>query len=279
MLNDMEKLLPLSAVGVATAGACYAMFRYLNGTLNENLRSNVTLWFLGVTPTLRWHDNILALFDLIFSSTTFSRRRIASVLSLTMIATLTGHVYLLHDALKADAMGALQETLSPGAGRLLFMLFAVNFPVEFVSVTKTRYLLGRAAKGQASFLRLGGFQLVDIISGWLLGGCGAYIEFKAFNWGDDPNMAFLGDRHLLTELVLASQALGIPTVHSFSITLYILAVLVVRLIGVTSRRIAPLTGLLNTERIEKEPITLVGEFMTAFVVVVFVSFGVLFPPH
>lgn len=62
-LDALEKILPISAFGLACAASVYGVAKYLNETLHEDIRLRVSLWLLGDVPTLDWQAHIPKAFD------------------------------------------------------------------------------------------------------------------------------------------------------------------------------------------------------------------------
>lgn len=72
LIDSLKELLPISAVGIALAGGTYAFAKYMNETLNEDIRSRVSLWFLGDAPRFAWQSHLLEFFTAFFGAKVFS---------------------------------------------------------------------------------------------------------------------------------------------------------------------------------------------------------------
>ena len=262
MLDELSKILPPCGVALTLGGATYALGKYLNETLDEDLRLRVSLWFFGSNPSINWHVGALKTFQAIFGDRTFSWKCLRSTLVITIVF---GCLLFYSERIYNPPEDPTSKLLWPdgpdhfGSWRALAeSLLSYNMLIDYSAVTKSRFLLWVSVRWGSSRWLILGVLLVDALTtlGFLV------LGFKSFGILADalPKAGF----KLSVSAFLASVCL--PIVHSVWMLIFALATVAAGAASWLSRKIPDLSRFLSKKRIETEPISLIGEFAAALVV-------------
>jgi hypothetical protein len=265
MLDEFKKLLPIPGTAVALAALTYKIGEYLNKTVSADVRTGVSLWIRGVNPVFDWHVAALELFQRLFGKKYLSVKCLSTTLTITVAFGVL--FFLLFGSYEEPSSSADIAALEPnnvwrkwGWISLLLSLLSFNLLFDYLAVSKSRLLLGLSARLVNSIWLLGALLLADMVLSVCIVVSGLFVysvltspaEYIAdVSWGFE------------TELI----SLALPLVHSVWMFLFVIAVLAARGIVWLGGRLSRLSKFLSDERIEKEPITLVGEFAAALLVI------------
>jgi hypothetical protein len=311
----------MSTVGLTCAGLIYFIFRYVNGTVNEDIRLKIALWMFGDSSHPRWHQHIPTVFNSFFGDRTFSWQALRATAFLTIACGLLVEmgIFIVQPGISdffhfmaisipaieknliptdspTGAMDALVHNLGLASSRaldilsealqarlisvnawavLLFFLLVYNIPVEYFAVTKTRWLMKLAYREANSVSRLMWVLAADLLITICLANYSAAIVEKGSGMilSALPKPAIDATGKVLIDPTTAivikaffyqlSVSYVLPFIHTVWMIVCVVMAALSKLFIWVSRRVPLLSKFLNQERIEKEPITLIGEFTAA----------------
>ncbi len=265
------------------AGLIIGGFRWANHTVASDIRDSVALWILGEPDRSSWSLAAARVFEALYGAVYFSRR--ALIVNLCVCIAATGYaMFTIQTQDRSDA--SLEQSVLVGLG-----LFYV-FPVLLFSYLKTRYFSRRLAAAPGTrnavvVLVIDLFLTALIWTVWLI------IVFFAVLFNDK----LLGEDEtveiLRTLVVLPWLMMGLMDTDEFAIEYStvllapffptLLVGLVLGTVGAqklyisTSSLLGGASKYLSKERIEKEPISLVGEVLAALVFLFVCAYGVFGP--
>lgn len=282
LIESVKEILPISGLGIALALGTYAFAKYSNETLNEDIRKKVSDWFLGNAPKLEWQSHVLAFFNAIYGDKYFSDKCLNRVIIVWVVTTVLFYTSLevIADAYHPLALFLIQlgtpvrqisddlqlsivvdnikkdHVYAATIGVLMFS-FIVSF--EYLTVMKTRFLLGIIRRYSQSMSETFLILIIDILT------CSV-------------TLTIIGFKLHASEYLLALMLCVVPsTIHSLWLVIYFLATILARAATWLSTRLPLLGKILSKKRIEEAPLTLVGEFGAAIVLVAFLCIGLLSP--
>lgn len=286
LIESLKELLPISSVGIALAGFTYAFAKYLNETVNEDLRMRVSQWFLGDTPKFAWQSHMLTFFDSFFGEKAFSWKRLRRVAAIILTLSVLWAIYIV------SLLSSMRHR-PPDIGDFITIAVVSIFtlPVAYLSVLKTRLMLRAAARLTPSAYMMPLLLTLDIGVTAILIGLGMVIVFLVFLGMNNASVVLLEFgkakpivqwQSFSLEGVMRFQWLARPSaafsvIHTIWLLIYFLATLLAKGAAWLSARLPSLAKMLSQERIEKSPITLIGEFGAAIVLFAFLAGGIIMP--
>jgi hypothetical protein len=248
MFEVLKDYLPIPGVGVAIAAANYYVFKYLNKTLNEDLRLQISLWLLGEKPKIAWDKSVLSLFNILFGPKALSLLCLRRVLTMT-ITVGAGAYYFLERNTKgifADDITLVKPWL-----HLLAVLILWNCPIDYISVLKSRFVLRFVSRRELPIRGQVFIGAADLGAGLVLS-YGTLFLLTYFM------VTFPGVSSIKQTVVCVLLTL----LQNCWFALYCLALIGVRLIYWISARVTFLSSYVSRRRIEDEPLTLIGELLS-----------------
>lgn len=286
LIESLKELLPISSVGIALAGLTYAFAKYLNETVTEDVRIRVSLWFLGDTPEFAWQSHMLTFFDSFFGEKAFSWKRLRRVAAITLTLSILWVVYTVSFL---SSLSHRSPDLEDFIGPAVVSIF--TFPVNYLSVLKTRLLLRAAARLTHSAYLMPLLLTIDIGLTAILIGLGMVIVFLAFLSMNNASVLLLEFAKagpiaqwqpfslagIMNFEWLARPCAAFSVFHTLWLLIYFLATVLAKGATWLSGRLPAMAKMLSQERIEKSPITLIGEFGAAIVLLAFLAGGLIMP--
>jgi hypothetical protein len=170
-LVSISEFLPTSGVGIVFAIATWSFAKYLNGGLNDDMRSRLSQWFLSDAPKFAWPSHMLMFFDALFGQKAFSWRCVSSVAAIALTVGGMWWLWTWYDEWRvwtllrdesADAL-APYKLAAPDFPLALLSVLLYSFPMYYLAVLKTRFLL-RAGSRYTRLVSVFLLLLADIIS-------------------------------------------------------------------------------------------------------------------
>lgn len=266
MLDELKNLLPADAGKIGGTALIYGAFRYINRTVSADIRLRIALWMLGSDAHPRWHYYIPKVFTGLFGDKIFSWKAFRVTAS---IALLIGMLINLTVFFSSSNVIRVLYTELPiwGWVALPSFLLVYNFPFEHVSLTKTRWLMNLAYHRPDSIRRFLLLLCADLTLALVIAACSSIMLYWAWDWVSFGLFRLFGPSSFVTTVKLGYYegrvTSVLPFVHSFWIAVSVLVLLLSRTFIWVSRRVPILTRFLNEDRVEREPITLIGEITAA----------------
>jgi len=265
------------------AGLIIGGFRWANHTVALDIRDSVALWILGEPDRSSWSLAAARVFEALYGEVYFSLR--ALIVNLCVCIAATG--YLMYSVQTQDRSGVGPEpaVIAVIVGLGLFYVF----PVLLFSYLKTRYFSQRLAAAPSTrnavvVLVIDIFLTALIWIQWLINVSFALVV----------SSKLLGEVEIVQTLVILplvmmglmdtdefaieySTVLLAPFFPSLLVGLVLATVGAQKLYVSTSSFLGGASKYLSKERIEKEPISLVGEVLAALVFLFVCAYGVFGP--
>jgi len=285
LIDAVKELLPISTVGIALAGFTYAFAKYLNETVNEDIRMRVSLWFLGDAPKFAWQSHVLAFFDSFFGQKALSWKRLRRVAVVTLTVSVLEALYVV-SVLKAS--GHPPDVVGFVAPALLSMF---TFPIDYMAVLKTGLLFHATSRLGQSVYTIPLLLAVDIGLTFILVALAMVAVFVGFMVINNSSILLLefAKARPLTQWqsfslegvtryrFFAQPSAAVAGIHTIWLFIYFLATLLAKGATRLSARLPLMAKMLSQERIEKSPITLIGEFGAVIVLLIFLAGGLIMP--
>ena len=242
----------VGAAGVL-AGLIIGGFKWANASVASNLRDSVALWLLGEPGQSSWSLAASRVFDALYGAAYFSRRAVIANLSISVLATGAAVFALL--ARRWSLNGAVLVGIAT-------LGFVYLLPILLASYVKARWFSRRIAQAPSTLLALA-LLAVDLLLTVVV--WAAWLIFLVLVSPQGEN--FLnGGLYFLAFVGYASKPILIASLLPSLLVALVVAALIARRLCV---RLAPFLGraskLLSKERVEKEPLSLVGEVLAALV--------------
>lgn len=261
------------------AGLIIGGFRWANHTVALDIRDSVALWILGEPDRSSWSLAAARVFEALYGEVYFSLR--ALIVNLCVCIAATG--YLMYSVQTQDRSGVGIE-LAIIVGLALFYVL----PVLLFSYLKTRYFSQRLAAAPSTrnavvVLVIDIFLTALIWIQWLINVSFALVVSSKLLGQDE----IVGTLVLLPLVMMGfdtdkfaiqySTVLLAPFFPSLLVGLVLATVGAQKLYVSTSSFLGGASKYLSKERIEKEPISLVGEVLAALVFLFVCAYGVFGP--
>lgn len=277
----MEKLLSqqISTIGLAItiAGIVIAIFKWANNTVSEEIKDNVALWILGEHRELEWNKAAVEIYKIVFGRRSWSIRSIFVVAVTTTLIGFASYVWLtkITEGKLALISGGPTEWLV-----VTPFLAIYSLPVALLSAAKTRFLLERIANATnllfaASWLAIDIALYAGVAYGWfeiLLGIPVSSDEntSRIYEIGDTIGSVFMISVAFPLTLFSALAATILP---SFLGCIVFGTLAVKYAYAITSRMSGRLSNILSRQRLEKEPVLLIGEMIAGSVFLIICVMG------
>jgi hypothetical protein len=227
---------------------------------------------------------VLTFFNAFFGKRAFSWKCFGRVAAITLTACSLLWTFVLISALKHPRPHPewvhVEYDIPRFAMYLLIVTVTFNVPLDYVTVLKTRLLLRLAAKHSQSFFVSALTIAIDIVStAFVILPLVALIAVYVLVGGiGNPGGAERNTLPLGVLWILIFGVIGMVTfIHSIWLAVYFVATLLAKCATWFVARLPPLGKILSQERIEKSPITLIGEFAAVIVVLMFLVIGLVMP--
>jgi hypothetical protein len=251
----------VGAAGVL-AGLLIAGFKWANQSLATDIREGVSLWLLGAPSQPRASLIAARAFNAVYGANYFSRRAFVVNLAIAAMATVASAVALLLARWPMES----HVWLSLGSLWLIYLL-----PILCFCYIKARWFSARLSQSitasRAALLLVADFMSSALIwVGWL-------TVLFLLPPGDN---ALKSPLYLLTFASNVAQSVFVGSlIPSLLVTLVAAAILARRLYLRVSPILGRVSPFLSKERIEKEPLTLIGEVFAAVVFVLVCTYGLV----
>ena len=146
---------------------------------------------------------------------------------------------------------------------LLLILLIYNFPIEYLSVLKTRWLIGIAYRRPDRVSWLSGALVAEMLTTALIAFCSAKIISEAFSLVNMGTVPIASSSVYVTLLRQVIISMALPFAHTLWLMLCVVMALLSKLCVWAGRGMPLISRYLSEERIEREPITLIGELTAA----------------
>ena len=258
--------IPTIATAVSVAALVIAAFRWANRSVAEDLRDSVSLWILGEPgPQANWSRVTTTLFQVMYGPSYLSARAVGFSVGCTLIAAVAGLVpFLLMVGEPFDPLGALY---------LLAVTFGCLAPVFFTTYLKARWLQRRIIRSRTEFAAIALLGADLLVTALIMTVLLNLVLFRFGGW------LLAVDQLAIFAFLAFVESLSSPVVISASIPSVLVALAAAA--GISQRlvvRVAPHLGraskFFSKERVEKEPLILIGEVLGALVFVAICLFGV-----
>ena len=269
MIDIIVKLVPSTLSAALAAGLVIAVFRYLNATVNERLRESVSYWILGEVPALNWREQASNLIDKFFGTHHFSwkcfvRSCLVSYILSFLIFTSINSLFS-HYATGRSIYEPKGENL--GDPRVWVVLFytvtLISLLPDYFSLLKTRVLLRIAARTHRRTIILL-LVLIDLCLSALL--ITLSLKLFATYWEALDQFGsffqFINNQiadHFFVYLVYILPIFLSAFLPSMWLYLYLISGVAVKVAFKFSKGVARLSPWLSIERIDKDPLNLIGE--------------------
>lgn len=250
-----------AGTALTLAGAIVVSFSWANKTISSDLRESVSLWLLGVPGEARLSFVMFEIVKSLFGEKLLSKRAVKALMISEVILIFT--ILIWNTRTKATGLFAL--TLDE---QLTFLFFMVMFtaPIQLLGYMKSRWIFNRVNMSMGA-CRLTALLILDIVSQAIIFVAVFFLLPAALSilW----NLPTFSKYLIRGELEIMIQALIIiffvalpPTLISLvagaSLFLRRTYVSITRYSGFLSRYV-------SQERIEKEPLKIIGEVIAAVV--------------
>lgn len=271
----------IPTVGAAgfLAGLIIGGFRWANQTVALDIRDSVALWILGEPDRSSWSLVAARVFEALYGAVYFSRR--ALIVNFYVCIAATGYaMFTIQTQDRSDA--SLEQSVLVGLG-----LFYV-FPVLLFSYLKTRYFSRRLAAAPGTrnavvVLVIDLFLTALIWIVWLI-----ILSFPVLFNDELPGEAETVRALLVVPWLMMAMdgyrsateygpVLVAPFFPSLLVGLVLATLGAQKLYVSTSSLLGNASKFLSKERIEKEPISLIGEVLATLVFLFVCAYGVFAP--
>jgi len=262
-------LIPTIGTAISVAALVIAAFRWANRSVAEDLRDSVSLWILGEPgPQTNWPYMTTALFHAMYGSKYFSRRSVGFTLICSLIAAVAGLIPFLR------LVAGHHEAIDPlGALYLLAVTFCCLAPVFFITYLKARWFQRRIIRSRTELAAISLLGADLLVTALILTGLLDLVLFHFGGW------LLSVDELAVFAFIAFVESLSSPVVISSAVPSVLVALAAAA--GISQKlvvRVAPLLGrasrFFSKERVEREPLILIGEVLGAVVFVVICLFGV-----
>ena len=242
----------VGAAGVL-AGLIIVGFKWANSSVAPSLRDSVALWILGEPGQSNWSLAASRVFDALYGATYFSRRAVVVNLCVSMLATGAAVFALL------ARRWSLNEAVLSG---LISLGFVCLLPILFASYLKARWFSRRLARGPSPLLA-SALLAVELLLTAFIWAAWIILLILIPPHGDNP---LKGGLYFLVFVNYAAKPILLASLLPSLLIALVVAAVVARKACI---RVAPFLSraskLLSKERVEKEPLSLVGEVLAALV--------------
>lgn len=257
------QLIPTVGAAGVLAGIIIGAFKWANQSIATGLRDSVALWILGEPGQGTWSLAASRVFTALYGTEYFSRRALIANLIIAAVATASAFFALLARRWPLDQVVWL-ALASLGVAYLL--------PVLFASYLKARWFARSLAQSESTVSALAMLALDLILTALLWASWIGLLLFIPPH-GDNPLKAPL---HFVAFVPYAFKPVLVASLLPSLLVALVVAALATRQVCI---RAAPILGrasrLFNKERVEKEPLSLVGEVLAGLVFILVSAYGFL----
>lgn len=259
LLESLKEILAISGLGLILAAGTYAFAKHLNETLGDDVKLRVSLWFIGDAPKFEWHSHLMSFFNGFFGDKYFSWKCFCRLGIVTITTWILWLLLLLYIG------GGLERRDLPDS---ILTILAVTFAFYYLMVLKTRLALSLNKRFSQSLHAIGLTIFIDLFTNpGIVAACltlWVELDGKGFGCG------------AVGPLLIVTMLFSLPTtIHSIWLLIYFAATIVAKFATWLSMTVPPLGKILSQKRIERKPITLIGELAAAIILVAFLGIGLV----
>jgi hypothetical protein len=264
--------IPTAGSACFLAGIIIGAFKWANQTIASDLRDSVALWILGETSNGGWPLAASQVFEALYGPSYFSRR--IFIVNLCFSAIATGMAFFLLLTGPASSDEASYYIIA-----LIMINFFYLFPVLLVSYIKARWLARNLAKAKNPLWAMAILAIDLFLTALIWAALIGLILLPAQTGIDSPLMNLLAlpfvvfsfsPEHYQDQYIPIFIASWLPSI----LVAFVVAAIVAQRFYLGA---APLLGrasrVLSRERIEKEPLSLIGEVIAALVFIFVCAYG------
>jgi hypothetical protein len=265
-------MIPGLGVAVAMASVIYASAVWLNKTASDSIRKPVADWLRGIEGTASWPETAGRLLDFIFGRLWSLRRALTLSLGVVLLSA------IVHLRQQFSFVGWSALSFSGFNARTYTTLWVITWatvvPLEFALLAKTRWLfgrLGRMAIDKFAVLAILADAACNILPAFLVSAF--YHGYSAEHWmrhiavshiyGREQNFVPSFVTYIWARQTAAAlDQLFVGWISYGWLFIALVSIIVLLLPKRLGRRF------LSRRRIEEEPVLILGEALTACVVIV-----------
>lgn len=257
--------IPMVGAAGFLAGLILTGFKWVNQTVALDLRESVALWILGEPNRSSWSFTVAKIFEALYGTTYLSGR--ALVVNSSVCIAITGVVIFSSRSQFVDHDDFLILAL-------LDVFYVI--PVLFFSYLKSRWFVRRLATTNNT-LRAVVILAIDLLCTGLLWTAWIGIIYFSAQFDSDGNVGIW----VMPLVVISFGAYQFVPLFaavlfpSFLIALVVATLVAQRLHVYAASFLGRVSRFLSKERIEKEPISLIGEVLAALAFIFVCAFGLL----